>query len=152
MIYLSALLIGVVAGMRSMMAPAATCWAARLGWIHLDGTPLVWMGASITPWIFTVFALAELVGDKTARIGSRKAPGPFGARIVTGALSGAAVGASAGMLALGLILGAAGPVIGTLGGAAFRARLAKSFGRDLPAALIEDVTALVLALLAFHGR
>ena len=152
MIYLSALLIGVVAGMRSMMAPAVTSWAARLGWIHLAGTPLAWMGSAVTPWILTVFAIAELVADKTPRVGSRKAPGPFGARIVTGGLSGAALGASAGMLVLGAILGAVGAVIGTLGGAAFRARLAKAFGRDLPAALIEDVTALVLAHLVFLGR
>jgi uncharacterized membrane protein len=152
MLYLSALLIGVVAGMRSMLAPAVTCWAARLGWIHVAGTPLSWMGAAITPWIFTVFAILELIADKTPKVGSRKAPGPFGARIVAGALSGAAIGASAGMLAAGLVLGAIGAVIGTLGGAAFRARLANAFGRDLPAALIEDVTALVLACLVFLGR
>jgi uncharacterized membrane protein len=152
MIYLGALLIGVVAGMRSMMAPAVTSWAARLGWIHLAGTPLAWMGAAVTPWLFTVAAIAELVADKLPRTGSRKAPGPFGARIVTGALSGAAVGAGAGMLAVGLVLGVVGAVIGTLGGAAFRARLAKGFGRDLPAALTEDLVALALAHLVFLAR
>jgi uncharacterized membrane protein len=152
MVYLSALLIGVVAGMRSMMAPAVTSWAARLGWINLHGTPLAWLGAAATPWIFTVLAIAEIVADKTPRAGSRKAPGPFGARIVSGALCGAAIGASAGMLAVGLVLGVAGAVIGTLGGYQFRARLAKAFGRDLPAALIEDATALVLGHLVFLGR
>jgi uncharacterized membrane protein len=152
MIYLSALLIGAVAGMRSMMAPAVTSWAARLGWIQLSGTPLAWMGAAVTPWIFTLFAVAEIVADKLPRTGSRKAPGPFGARIVMGALCGAAVGASAGMLAIGLVLGVVGAVAGTLGGYEFRARMAKAFGRDLPAALIEDVTALVLGHLVFWAR
>jgi uncharacterized membrane protein len=152
MIYLSALLIGVVAGMRSMTAPAATSWAARLGWIHVDGTPLAWMGAAVTPWIFTVLAVLEIIGDKLPKTPSRKAAGPFGARIVSGALCGAAVGAGAGMLAVGLILGVLGAVIGTLGGYAFRARLARAFGRDLPAALLEDVTALALAWLVFVGR
>jgi len=152
MIYLGALLIGVVAGMRSMMAPAVTSWAARLGWIHLAGTPLAWMGAAVTPWLFTVAAIAELVADKLPRAGSRKAPGPFGARIVTGALSGAAIGASAGMLVVGLVLGAVGAVVGTLGGYQFRARLARAFGRDLPAALIEDFVALALAHLVFLAR
>jgi uncharacterized membrane protein len=152
MIYLSALLIGVVAGMRSMMAPAVTSWAARLGWIRLTGTPLAWMGAAVTPWIFTVFAIAELVADKMPKTGSRKAPGPFGARIVSGALCGAAVGASAEMLVAGSILGALGAVIGTFGGYELRARMAKAFGRDLPAALIEDVTALVLACVVFLAR
>jgi uncharacterized membrane protein len=152
MIYLGAILIGVVAGMRSMMAPAVTSWAARLGWIHLAGTPLAWMGAAVTPWIFTVLAIAELVADKLPRAGSRKAPGPFIARIVSGALCGAAVGASAGMLAVGLLLGAVGAVIGTLGGYEFRARLARAFGRDLPAALLEDLVALALAHLVYLGR
>ena len=152
MIYLGALLIGVVAGMRSMMAPAVTSWAARLGWIHLAGTPLAWMGAAVTPWIFTVLAIAELVADKLPRAGSRKAPGPFIARILSGALCGAAVGASAGMLVVGLLLGAVGAVIGTLGGYEFRARLARAFGRDLPAALLEDLVALALAHLVFLGR
>ena len=152
MIYLGAILIGVVAGMRSMMAPAVTSWAARLGWIHLAGTPLAWMGAAVTPWIFTVLAIAELVADKLPVAGSRKAPGPFIARIVSGALCGAALGASAGMLAVGLLLGAVGAVIGTLGGYQFRARLARAFGRDLPAALLEDLVALALAHLVFLGQ
>ena len=35
-----------------------------------------------------------------------------------------------------------GAVIGTVGGHAFRARLAAGFGRDRPAALIEDAIAI----------
>ena len=35
MIYLLALLIGVVAGLRAMTAPAAVSWAAYLGWLPL---------------------------------------------------------------------------------------------------------------------
>jgi len=152
MIYVSALLIGVVAGLRGMTAPAITSWAARSGWLDVQGTPMAWMGAAVTPWIFTVLALAELVGDQLPRTGSRKAPGPFAVRIATGGLSGAAVGASAGMLAVGAVLGAIGAVIGTLGGYEFRARLARAFGRDLPAALIEDAVAIALALLAVYRK
>jgi uncharacterized membrane protein len=152
MIYMAALLIGVVAGLRAMTAPAIASWAARLGWLNVQGTPVGWMGAAVTPWLFTLAALAELVTDKLPKTGSRKAPGPFGARIVTGALAGATVGASAGMLAVGLVLGGVGAVIGTLGGYQVRARLARAFGRDLPAALIEDAVAIVLALLVVRGR
>jgi len=152
MIYLSALLIGVAAGLRAMMAPAVTSWAAHSGRLNLQGTPLAWMGAAITPWILTIAAVGELIGDQLPRTGSRTAPPQFIARIVTGALSGAAVGASGGMLAVGLILGAAGAVIGTLGGYKFRASLARAVGRDLPAALIEDAVAIALALLAVYRR
>jgi uncharacterized membrane protein len=42
----------------------------------------------------------------------------------------------------GLLAGIAGAVIGTLGGHAFRARLAKEFGSDRPAAFIEDAVAI----------
>ena len=48
---------------------------------------------------------------------------------------------------IGAALGVAGAVLGTLGGAAVRARLAAAFGRDLPAALLEDAIAIVCAAL-----
>jgi uncharacterized membrane protein len=40
-----------------------------------------------------------------------------------------------------------GAVIGTLGGAKVRGALARTFGRDLPAALIEDAVAIIGAAL-----
>jgi uncharacterized membrane protein len=145
MIYVLAFLIGLVAGLRSMTAPAVTCWAAHLGWLNLQGTPLAWMGSAVATAIFTLAALGELVADKLPKMGSRKAPGPFLARIVMGALCGAAVGAASGALAGGLVLGAIGAVAGTLGGYEFRARLARAAGRDLPIALLEDAIAIALA-------
>jgi uncharacterized membrane protein len=74
-------------------------------------------------------------------------PVQFGARLVSGALCGAAIGASAGVLAGGLIAGAVGAIIGTLGGARARAGLARAFGKDLPAAVLEDVVAIVGSIL-----
>ena len=47
--------------------------------------------------------------------------------------------------------GLAGAVLGTYVGAAFRAGLAKAFGKDLPAALIEDLIAIGGAWLIVHG-
>jgi uncharacterized membrane protein len=150
MIPAAAFLIGVVAGLRALTAPAVASWAARAGWLSLQGTPLSWLGAAVTPWIFSAAALGEIVNDKVTT-GSRKAPPAFIARIVMGALSGAAIGAGAGKLAAEIVLGAAGAVLGTLGGSALRARLAKAIGRDLPAALIEDAIAIVLAILAVRA-
>jgi uncharacterized membrane protein len=37
--------IEVVAGLRSMTAPAIMAWAARLGWISLSGSRLAFMGS-----------------------------------------------------------------------------------------------------------
>jgi uncharacterized membrane protein len=142
------LAMGIVAGLRAFTAPAAVSWAARLGTLDLSATPLAFLGYAFTPWILTVLALGELVTDQLPTTPSRKMPMPFAARILSGGLSGAAIGAAHGALATGAIAGVIGAVIGTLGGHAFRARLAKAFGRDRPAAFIEDAVAIGGALLA----
>ena len=92
-IYVFAFLIGVIAGLRSLTAPAAVSWAARLGWLHLENTWLAFLGFAATPYIISVLAIGELIADKLPNTPSRKAPPGFIARIVTGALSGAALGA-----------------------------------------------------------
>ncbi len=146
-VYVLAFLIGVIAGLRAMTAPAAVSWAARLGWIHLENTGLAFMGYAFTPWILTLLAIGELINDKLPKTPSRKAPGSFGARIVTGALSGAAMGASGGSLAGGLVLGALGAVAGTLGGYEARTRMVRATGgKDLPIALLEDAIAVLGAI------
>jgi uncharacterized membrane protein len=137
-----ALLIGVVSGLRAMMAPAAVSWAARLGRLNLAPTGLAFLGYSFTPWILMALAIGELITDQLPSTPSRTVPIQFGTRIVTGALSGAAIGAPGGALVVGLIAGAVGAVIGTLGGRAFRGKLAAAFGSDRPAALIEDAIAI----------
>jgi uncharacterized membrane protein len=144
---LLALLIGVIAGLRTFTAPAAISWAAHIGWLPLAGTPLAFMGSIWAAAILTVLALVELVIDQLPSAPSRKAPGGFGARIVSGALSGAALGAPSGWLIAAGIAGIVGAVIGTLGGYAARARLAAAFGKDIPAAFIEDAVAIVVAIL-----
>ncbi|RWH50120.1 MAG: DUF4126 domain-containing protein [Mesorhizobium sp.] len=127
MLYILALLIGVVAGLRAMTAPAAVAWGAYLGWLPVAVTWAGFMGHWITVGIFTILAVAELVTDQLPSTPSRKVPQQFGARIVMGAFTGA--------------------VIGTLGGAELRKRLAIAFGKDLPAALIEDAVAIIGGLL-----
>ena len=146
-ILLFALLIGVIAGLRAMTAPAAVSWAARLGWLNHAPTSLAFHGYAYTPWIFTALALVELVTDQLPTTPSRTVPVQFGTRILTGGLSGGAIGAAHGQLVLGVVGGVVGAVIGTLGGRAVRGRLAASFGQDRPAALIEDAVAIGGALL-----
>jgi uncharacterized membrane protein len=143
---LQALLIGVVAGMRAMTAPAGVSWAARLGRVDVSGTWLEFLGRRFTPWILTVLALGEFVTDQLPSTPSRTVPVQFGARIVVGAVCGAAVAAASGSMVAGALVGVVGAVIGTLGGRALRARLAAAFGRDRPAALIEDAIAIGLTV------
>jgi uncharacterized membrane protein len=151
MILVLALLIGVVAGLRAFTAPAAVSWAAYLGLLGLEDSWLAFLGYRFTPWIFTVVAVLELIGDQLPSTPSRKVPMQFITRLVMGGLSGAAIGVSGGMLVAGLMAGIVGAVIGTYGGAAVRGALARSFGRDLPAALIEDIVAVGGAFLIVHA-
>jgi uncharacterized membrane protein len=138
-----AFLIGVIAGLRSLTAPAVVSWAARLGWLHLENTSLAFLGFAATPYILTVLAIGELIADKLPNTPSRKAPPGFIARILTGGLSGAALGAASQAMLTGLVAGVVGAVVGTLGGYEFRVRLVKAAGgKDLPIALLEDVIAI----------
>jgi uncharacterized membrane protein len=149
--YVLAFLIGVIAGLRALTAPAAVSWAARLGWLHLENTPLAFLGFAATPYIFSLLAIGELINDKLPKTPSRKAPASFIARVVSGALCGAALGATRQSLIGGLVAGALGAVAGTLGGYEFRSRLVRATGgKDLPIALLEDAIAICGAILIVY--
>jgi len=147
MMYTAALLIGVIAGLRTMTAMAAVSWAAHLHVIDLGGTWLAFLGKTFVCWILTALAVGELITDQLPKTPSRKVPVQFGGRIFTGALAGAAIGIDAGSWLLGAVAGVLGAIMGTLGGAEYRHRLAVRFHRDRPAALIEDATAITGAVL-----
>jgi uncharacterized membrane protein len=148
MFFVVALVFGIVSGLRTFTSPAAASWAARTGLLAVSGTPLAFMGFTYTPIIFTVLAIGELIIDKLPNTPGRKVPPQFIARILSGSLVGATAGAASGALILGLLAGAVGAVGGTYGGAAVRGRLSRAFGKDLPAALLEDAAAIVLSSLA----
>jgi uncharacterized membrane protein len=144
----TAFLLGTVSGLRALTGLAVVSWAAHLGYLHLDQTWLAFLGYAYTPYILTLLALGEIVNDKLPKTPSRTIPPQFITRVVTGSLCGIAVGLSTGSMLAGLIAGALGSVVGTLAGARARAFGAKLFGRDLPAALVEDLVAIVLAVSA----
>jgi uncharacterized membrane protein len=149
MIFLCAFLIGVVAGLRSMTAPALVAWAAHLGWLNLEGTALSFLGTTWVRYLLTLFMLAELVGDKLPRTPSRTLLGPFVARVLLGALSGGALAVGSGSsLALGAVLGVLGAIAGTFGGYRARTGLVKALRvPDYVVAVAEDCVAIGGALL-----
>ena len=148
-----ALGIGFVAGLRSMTAPALVCWAAHLQWIHLQGTPLSFMGSSIAVAIFTLAAIGELVADKLPKTPARTAPGPLIVRIVMGALCGACLyAAAAATPIIGAIPGAIGAVIGTFAGYHIRHAVVTKLGvKDTFVAVTEDIITIVLAYSIVHS-
>ncbi|AEU38481.1 DUF4126 family protein [Granulicella mallensis] len=145
-----AFVVGIACGLRALMGLAAVSWAASSGKLPLQGTWLAFLGFRATPFITTLLAVGELVTDKLPKTPSRLVPPQFGARVSMGALTGAAIGAANGHLLMGALAGIVGSVLGTLGGSKARAAAAKLFGRDLPAALLEDVVAIALVFLALR--
>ena len=144
LVLLLALLIGVVAGLRSITAPAVVAWAAHLGWINLHGTWASWMANLITVVVLTVLAVGELVADKLPKIPARITVPSFATRIVMGAFAGAVVGAAWHYTFSALGTGMIGAAVGTLAGFHAR-RLAAihNYGPDLPIALLEDAIAIL---------
>jgi hypothetical protein len=75
--YVLAFLIGVIAGLRSLTAPAAVSWAARLGWLKLENTWLAFLGYAASPYILSVLALVELIADQAAEDAQPEGPARF---------------------------------------------------------------------------
>jgi uncharacterized membrane protein len=149
-----ALGIGIVAGLRSFTAPAAVSWAARLGWLNLEGSSLAFMGSSVAVAIFSLAAVAEYVADLLPKTPKRTALAPLTGRIVLGGLSGACLCVSGGQsLLAGAALGAIGGILGAFAGYEARVRLVKRLGvKDAFVAIAEDLVAIGLAYLIVSAR
>ena len=145
-VFVLALGIGIVAGLRSLTAPAVVAWGAHLGWVNLHGSPLAFMGSTTAVAILSVLAIGELIADKLPMIPKRTAPAPLSARVITGGLCGACFCAAAGKsLLAGMLLGGIGGVIGAFLGYSIRRRLDLHV-KDFVVAICEDVVAVSLAL------
>ncbi|HEU4772630.1 MAG TPA: DUF4126 family protein, partial [Candidatus Udaeobacter sp.] len=76
LVFVLAFGIGIVAGLRSLTAPAVVAWGAHFGWLNLHGSPLAFMGSTTAVTIFSVLAIGELIGDKLPAMSKRTAPAP----------------------------------------------------------------------------
>jgi uncharacterized membrane protein len=145
-VFVLALGIGIVAGLRSLTAPAVVAWAAHLGWLNLHGSPLAFIGSTPAVAILSVFAIGELIADKLPMIPKRTAPIPLMARVATGGLCGACLCAAVGKsLLAGTLLGGIGGIVGAFLGYGIRRRLDLHI-KDLVVAVCEDLVAVGLAL------
>ncbi len=145
-VFVLALGIGIVAGLRSLTAPAVVAWGAHLSWLNLHGSPLAFMGSTAAVTILSVLAIGELIADKLPMIPKRTAPAPLMARVVTGGLCGACLCAAVGKsLLAGTLLGGIGGIVGAFLGYGIRRRLDLHI-KDLVVAVCEDLVAVGLAL------
>jgi len=143
-VLLLAFLIGIVAGLRSLTAPAVVAWAAHRNWLNLHDTSLSFMGSTAAVATFFLLALVELVADQLPSTPSRTKPVGLIARIVLGGLSGACVALPGGQSpALGAVLGGVGGVAGAFAGYEVRTRLVRTLKvPDFVIAVLEDAVAI----------
>ena len=136
--------IGIIAGLRSMTAPAVVSWAAHWKWLDLQHSYLGFLGSTAAVYILTAGAIVELVLDKLPKTPSRRERVGLIARFITGGLSGAALCTAGNHSAvLGGVLGGVGGLGGAFAGYEARTRLVKALKvPDFVVALLEDAVAI----------
>jgi uncharacterized membrane protein len=144
--------IGVVAGLRSMTAPAIVSWGGFVGWLSVYAGAFWWVASVPVVVLLTAWAIFELVIDKTAKIGNRTGLVGLIFRIVTSTFSGAVVSSSAGTgLAFGMISGLSGGMIGAFGGYHLRrACVRETTLSDRSVGIAEDIIAIGLGVVCVY--
>lgn len=141
MIFLQVLLLGIAAGMRTLVAPAAVMLELRI--------PGSYVAAAL--------ALFEMYGDKSPHAPARTAAPALAARLLFGALSGFALvffgvhrpWPSPQLPWEAAAVGVAGALIGAFGGFYVRRELSRpGMFPALAVALVEDAVAIALAYVA----
>jgi uncharacterized membrane protein len=153
-LYLLCVVIGAVTGLRSLTGIAVVAIAAQkgwphLGWLHLGGTGLNFLTKPVAMYIFVVLALGELIADKLPFTPPRIQAGPLALRFLVGGFCGSALAVAAGMpWVLPATVGAVAAIVAAYAGYWLRRSITSRGVKDLPVALLEDATAILLALFA----
>lgn len=140
---LSALGIGIVAGLRSLTAPAAVSWAAYLHRLDLRDSRLAFLGSTLAVFTISTLGVGELVVDKLPFALSRTSPPSMIFRTLSGAICGASLCLSAHLVVVGTVLGGLGALNGAFGGFHARRLLVKHVKiTDTAIAFAEDALAI----------
>ncbi|MFI5756975.1 hypothetical protein [Streptomyces sp. NPDC051569] len=138
-------LVGVVSGLRSQWGTAAVALTTRPG---ETARPASLFAGAWAKGITAVAAAGELVADKLPSTPSRLSPPGFVPRLLLGALAAAALSRrppGETPVALAAVVGALAAAGGAHGGARWRRAVHERGRPDRPAAVAEDLVALVLA-------
>jgi uncharacterized membrane protein len=133
-------LIGLAAGARSLTPLAAVSEAARRGALPADSGAPARLGHPIVAAGTKALAAGELLGDKMRSAPDRIVPAGIAARLVTGALAGAAL-APRSQAAFGVLLGAGGAVAAAYLTFGARMRAMRRFGQK-STGVVEDALTL----------
>src|SRR3954451_13009444 len=94
-VYLRALGLGAMSGMRSMAGPLAMSYRASREPKGFKGTWVGWLSYPLTVRLFSLMEVGEIIADKTPFLPSRIAPAPLLGRVSLSAFAGAAAFAEA---------------------------------------------------------
>ena len=134
--------IGAVAGLRPLAAPAVLAWASKRRWIRMGNSPFARIISAQASKTIIDLALSELIADKLPFTPSRLKPGPFAARILSGAVCGATIyGVVKRPLEQGAVLGGLGAIAGAFAGYHMRQNLSGDTP-ELGVAVLEDALAI----------
>ena len=153
-LYLLCVVIGGVSGLRSLTGIAVVTIVAQrswphLGWLHLGGTGLNFLAMPVAMYVFVLLAIGELIADKLSFIPPRIQAGPLAVRFLFGAFCGSALAVAAGIAwVFPAVIGGVSAVVAGYAGYWLRRSITSRGVKDLPIALLEDATAILLALFA----
>ncbi len=140
--------LGVMAGMRSMSAPALISQVARKGQLVVEGSKLGFLNSRGAITTTALLAVGELIADKLPATPARTAAGPLIARAVSGALCGAVLcSAKKKSTWLGAFYGTLGALGGTF--AAYHLRRSVEQNLKLPDAVVAVAEDAIVAASAF---
>ena len=154
MLYVLCVIVGGVSGLRSLTGVAIISIVAQRGWpnlawLHLTGTGLAFLGRPVWMYVFAIAALCELIADKLPFTPPRIQAGPLAWRFLTGGFCGSALALAAGFpWIFPAMIGGIAAIIGAYTGYWLRRSITSQNVKDLPIALLEDATAILLALFA----
>lgn len=139
--YAKAAAIGVVAGMRSMSAPALVSdRLAHDGSQDQSDNLLMILASPRASRLLRILAIGEMVADKLPMVPSRVSAGPLTVRVLSGGISGAAVcGAARKRTGVGAVLGGLAAVAGAYGLYHLRRKVGRETGVPDPVlGVVED--------------
>src|SRR5689334_13188623 len=141
--YAVAAAMGVVAGLRSVTAPALVSIAANQCSLPLRRSRLRFLGGSRSAFVLGALAAGELIADKLPVMPDRTEPGSLALRILSGATCGAAVCMSEReCVAAGAVIGGIAAAGATFAGYHLRRLLLEQGGAvAAAAATVEDMIA-----------
>ena len=147
---ISAALLGVAAGVRSITPVAVVSWVVAPGSRPLRRSPLAFLSQPAVRATCAVMVAAEAVADKLPITPARTAPGTWLGRVLLGGLAGAAISAARDRpVGTGMVAGAGSAGISTY--VSYRIRMALIEQAGLPnvvAGSVGDLAALALSLAA----